>query len=452
MYVKLGKILRVSLLGAVLAAALCGSAFALTEGNFQYTLSNNEAHVTGLVEFTETVNVPDKLGGVPVVSIDHDAMNRMFQSPKIVNVTLPDTVRVIGERAFHGCKNLRSIKMPASVEEIGLMAFEGCESLTSIRLPDSVKTIGVQIFRDCSSLSDVRLPSQLEEIPANAFSGCSSLRSISFPASVKVIGECSFASSGLTSVTIPAGVTMEESVFWNCASLAEVNLPAGLTKIPRGSFYGCTSLRSLYIPASVTSIGSETFDKTALEELILPCNVKGLVFDAFNYCDNLKAIYAPSGAEVSMVPDNCIVYCTEGSKTEAQCKKHGDSYIIDPSVDSQIHVVYNGRRISFGATGQNPVVESGRTLVPLRAIFEAMGATVGWDDATKTVTATRGGDTIKLTLGDKTLYKNGKAVMTLDVPAKSLNGRTVVPARAVAEAFGADVGWIAAAKIVTIDE
>ena len=58
---------------------------------------------------------------------------------------------------------------------------------------------------------------------------------------------------------------------------------------------------------------------------------------------------------------------------------------------------------------------------------------------------------IRLTIGQNTLYKNGQAI-TLDVPAKIMNDRTMVPVRAIAEAFSADVDWVQAAQLVTIVE
>ncbi|RAP28591.1 hypothetical protein C2W64_04647 [Brevibacillus laterosporus] len=88
-----------------------------------------------------------------------------------------------------------------------------------------------------------------------------------------------------------------------------------------------------------------------------------------------------------------------------------------------------------------PVEINGRTLVPLRAIFEALGARVDWDEATQTVTAMKDGTTIKLTIGSKVAYKNGKK-LNLDVPAQLFNGdTTMVPIRFVSEALGAKVAW-----------
>lgn len=91
-----------------------------------------------------------------------------------------------------------------------------------------------------------------------------------------------------------------------------------------------------------------------------------------------------------------------------------------------------------------------RTMVPLRAIFEALGASVEWDDATKTVTSVKGETTVKLTIGDNAIYKNGEA-KELDVPAQIVDDRTLVPVRAIAESFDANVGWDGPTQTVTIE-
>lgn len=117
-----------------------------------------------------------------------------------------------------------------------------------------------------------------------------------------------------------------------------------------------------------------------------------------------------------------------------------------PPTTDGIKVKLNGNFLTFD---QPPIAESGRTLVPLRAIFEAFGATVNWDQATQTVTAVKGDTTIKLTLGSNTAYKNGTPI-TLDVPAKAVNGRTIVPVRFISESFGATVTWDQATQTVII--
>ena len=116
---------------------------------------------------------------------------------------------------------------------------------------------------------------------------------------------------------------------------------------------------------------------------------------------------------------------------------------------ADITVTLNGEAIDFA--DQAPEIVEGRTLVPLRAIFEALGASVEWDQATKTVTSSMDDVTIKLTIGDNTLYRNGEGV-TLDVAAQILNGRTMVPARAIAEAYGVGVEWDAATRTVVLTQ
>lgn len=102
-----------------------------------------------------------------------------------------------------------------------------------------------------------------------------------------------------------------------------------------------------------------------------------------------------------------------------------------------ITVTYNGEMINFD---QKPVAENGRTLVPLRAIFNKLGATVDWNQATQTVTATKGEVVITLTLNNTTATKNGQPI-TLDVPAKALGGRILVPVRFIADCFNVTTGW-----------
>ena len=114
-----------------------------------------------------------------------------------------------------------------------------------------------------------------------------------------------------------------------------------------------------------------------------------------------------------------------------------------------IKVLLNGEAIDFADVA--PQIINDRTMVPLRAIFEALGAEVAWDDATKTVTAKKGDVTIKMTIGADSFAKNDEKI-ALDSPATIVDSRTLVPVRAIAESFGSTVGWIAESKTVTIED
>jgi hypothetical protein len=113
---------------------------------------------------------------------------------------------------------------------------------------------------------------------------------------------------------------------------------------------------------------------------------------------------------------------------------------------SQIDININGSKISFE---QAPFIDNGTTMVPMRAIFEALGADVDWNNAAKTVTAVKGEIRISLTIDDNTAYINEKSV-SLDSKPVIKSGTTMVPVRFVSEALGATVDWNASDKSITI--
>ena len=117
-----------------------------------------------------------------------------------------------------------------------------------------------------------------------------------------------------------------------------------------------------------------------------------------------------------------------------------------PAKNGGYSVVFDGRLMNFDV---QPLNRDGRVLVPMRAIFEAFGATVDWNAQTRIVTATLSGRTIRLSIGSAIAYVNGAAVL-LDAPAEIVNGRTLVPVRFISEALSADVSYIASERIVEI--
>lgn len=108
-------------------------------------------------------------------------------------------------------------------------------------------------------------------------------------------------------------------------------------------------------------------------------------------------------------------------------------------------VVLNGQTLDFDVP---PLIENDRTLVPLRAIFEALGAGVQWDGATQTITSIKGNTVIKLIV-DGQAYINGQPV-NLDVPTKIIDDRIMVPLRFVSQALGCQVEWDKTIQTITI--
>lgn len=109
----------------------------------------------------------------------------------------------------------------------------------------------------------------------------------------------------------------------------------------------------------------------------------------------------------------------------------------DTGENTFISVFLDGKRIEFD---QDPMIVNNRTLVPMRLIFEAMGAEVEWDEQFNRVTGTKGGKTVTLDIGADYAYVNGERV-DLDAAAQVYGSRTLVPARFIAESLDADVDW-----------
>jgi hypothetical protein len=107
------------------------------------------------------------------------------------------------------------------------------------------------------------------------------------------------------------------------------------------------------------------------------------------------------------------------------------------SASSPIKVQVDQHALSFD---QPPIEKNGRVLVPLRAIFETLGAKVGWDAKTQTVTATKGDKVITLKIGSRVAKING-STKNLDQAALEMNGRTLVPVRFISESLGEIVNW-----------
>ena len=128
------------------------------------------------------------------------------------------------------------------------------------------------------------------------------------------------------------------------------------------------------------------------------------------------------------------------------CLALGQAAFTPVSQAAEISVIINGNQLT---TDVAPYIQDDRVLVPFRALFEALDATVAWDGVNQVVTGVRGGKEIKLTIDSKTACVDGKAV-ELDVPATITGERTFVPLRFVGESLGADVSWDSAGQTVKV--
>ena len=109
-----------------------------------------------------------------------------------------------------------------------------------------------------------------------------------------------------------------------------------------------------------------------------------------------------------------------------------------PVYAQDVQVTIDGRLVDFPA--QRPVTQGGRTLVPVRGVFDALGFALGWNEATRQVTLTNESYTVVITIGSSEFTTNGVSHF-LDVPAQTIAGSTMIPIGAVLRSVGLDLSW-----------
>ena len=207
-----------------------------------------------------------------------------FNSCKVEEVVIPDTVNSIGKSAFGYCFFLSTIEIPDSIVRIEEATFVDC-GLRSFTIPDGVIYIGDYAFMGCM-FDTISLPSSVEYIGYNSFGTCLYLKSIEF-------------SEGLTS--------METYAFSGCISLESVKLPEGLKAIPDGAFSNCGSLSSVTISSTVETIGAMAFlNDTSLKSVFIPPTVDEINASAF-MSSGLETVYVTMNTECNHAFDNVLV-------------------------------------------------------------------------------------------------------------------------------------------------
>ena len=245
-------------------------------------------------------------------------------------VSIPNGVIKIGDRAFEECKSLVNVTIPDSVTNIGQSAFVSCYGLTSVTIPNSVTRIAEQTFYHCTNLTNIIIPDSVISIAESAFQYCTSLANITIPNTVKSIGNDAFYSCYFTSDnfvnnskcqynrgetivdTDTDGFCMKGDVLVNMRpsyAIGEVSIPKDVTSIGESAFSRCANLTSIIIPNNVTSIGSFAFmDCTSMTNITIPNSVTTIDQNAFVGCSNLTDITIPNS--VTSISYGMFSYCT----------------------------------------------------------------------------------------------------------------------------------------------
>ena len=283
-------------------------------------------------------------------------------------IMLKDGTIGIAAYAFYGFTNLSSITIPQSVKSVGDSAFKGCTGLTRISGPAEIVgivakqasptsfvveiTSGTSIadsaFSNCIGLTMITISESVTSIGASAFSGCASLESITLPfvgakAGVTssdtyqypfgyIFGTSSYTGgvatkqyylgsstsstmystyyipSSLKSVTITGGNILY-GAFYNCGVLTSITIGKSVTSIGDSAFNGCSGLTSIIIPSNVTSIGCSAFSGcSGLTSITIPDSVTSIGASIFENCISLESVTI--GRNMSHIADSAFKGCS----------------------------------------------------------------------------------------------------------------------------------------------
>jgi hypothetical protein len=508
--------LILSLLAGVVAPI--PGARADTFGDYIYTVSGGKATITGYTGPGGVAVLPSMLGGYPVTAIGANAFTStqgylltdvtipngvtsigsyaFYKSTALSNVTIPNSVSAVGEGVFYYCTALTSVAIPNSVTSIGTNSFQGCIALTSLTIGSGLTSIGRGLFANCEKLTSITIPNSVTSVDDHAFQECRALACVVIPNGVPSIGRYAFQECvALTSVTIPNSVTSIGScAFQKCVALTSVTIPNGVTTIGERAFDSCTKLVEAYFlgnaPLGTTDMFKGCGSGFTVQYL---SGTTGWTnpwygYPASAFSGIMYTLTPSAGTGGTMTPNTVQTVLQGGSATFSVAANTGYR-IADVSVDGasqgnvssytftdvtsnhtikavfekeqeQTVMVLQVGNAAFTVNGvaktldSPPVIKNGRTLVPIRAIIEALGGVVGWDGTARKATVTLGSATVELWIGKSAAKVNG--VSTLIDPANAkvvpeiINGRTMLPVRFVSENLGCSVLWADATKTITI--
>ena len=291
------------------------------------------------------------------------------------DVSIPEGVTEIGEKAFYYSKTLKTVILPSTVKKIGKCAFQGCFELEYAELPEDLEYIGEYAFGSCRKIEGIELYGGIAVIADHAFYDCRGLKSVVIPSTVETIGQKAFAECrGLKKATILAGVeNIADEAFYGCSVLESVSIPSTVESIGRDAFGGCENLasftvdgdnevysamggdlydkdgttlvryaigkgeRSFSIPSTVRKIGEGAFEYSQnLTRVELPEGLTEIGKSAFDRCKNLQSVTIP--ASVTAIGEGAFYGCDElspievSSQNEAYRSIDGDLYTKDGSV------------------------------------------------------------------------------------------------------------------------
>lgn len=237
----------------------------ISDNKFEYQIINDEVIITKCNMVTYGIIIPEKIEGYPVVEI----ADGVFQGKSaITSITIPDSVKRLGNSCFSNCSKLKKVEGANGLEKIGHNCFYQCSVLSGIKIAGTVVQIGSRAFYGCYALEEISLPDNLTEISYGCFEKCTSLNRVQLPNSTEIIGESAFYNcSSLQNIDLPKSVkTIKSRAFSNCRLIETANIPDGVEEIGDSAFGGCSKLADISLPNTIEYIAENAFSSTAWYE------------------------------------------------------------------------------------------------------------------------------------------------------------------------------------------
>ena len=309
--------------------------------NYEYYIWNEERNITPFNQWDAIKNVVIEPG---ITKIGE----RLFDGCPMETISIPDTVKTIGEYAFWGTRNLKSVKIPKSVTTIEEAAF-GISGITSVSLPDtltslgeyaftgaklksvtipgSVKMIRFAAFNECDELESVVIGSGISKICEIAFANCGKLKSVKIPDTVGLIGKQAFTYCGLKTINIPNSVKQINDYAFSYTDIESVTVPDSVTNMGKGVFGGCQNLKTAALPDNLDTMEGTFYDCRSLESVKLPSKLKTIGKETFYQCYNLDQLRIPD--TVTSIGKQAIGYCQGGkiSRVKILCDKYNEAAV-----------------------------------------------------------------------------------------------------------------------------
>lgn len=302
--------------------------------DYTYTYYDNgdgTATISGFTGAAQDLVIVDEINGLTVTNI----LTRAFDNSDDLSgsLTIPDSVKTIGQYAFSGCENLTGdLVIGDGVETIGQYAFKNCkftgtltlgDSLQALGpycfyqipftgglvLPDSLVTIDNSAFKSCTGLTgSLTIPNSAETIAMGAFEGCTGLNgTLTLGARIVEIGSSAFKGcTGFTgSLVIPDSVTaLGINAFYGCTGFSGgLTLGSGVQSIGEKAFYNCSGLTgSLRLPEGLTTIGKYAFANCSglTGDLVLPTTLTTLGVGIVSGCSGLTGSLTVQGDQLAV--------------------------------------------------------------------------------------------------------------------------------------------------------